>query len=68
MERAQAELSASSKAAEEGKAVRLQATQLQEEPAELEKALVESGQRGDNNKTQANCPKMGAQALTSCTC
>ena len=68
MERAQAELIASSRAAEEGKAVRLQATQSQEELAELEKALVESGQRGDNNKTQATCPKAGAQALTSCTC
>ena len=37
MERAQAELIASSKAAEEGKAVRLQATQSQEELAELER-------------------------------
>ena len=43
MERAQAELIAFLKVAEEGKAVRLQATQSQEELAELEQALVESG-------------------------
>ena len=46
MERAQAELIASSKVAEERKAVRLQATQSQGELAELEQALVESGQGG----------------------